>query len=74
MEAKGPGYASFVKNGIFKSWWRGAENLVEQAQRQLGAAGGVPIQWHFAEEAAANATKSLFQQMGIEGIAIIFTP
>jgi hypothetical protein len=74
MDAKGSGYVNFVKNGEFQAWWDGAEGFVQQAQRQLGAAGGTPIQWHFAEEVAANATKALFQQRGINGIEIIFTP
>lgn len=67
LEAKGPGYASFVRNGSFQPWFSGAKGLVSQAQRQLAAAGGSPIQWHFVEEAAANATRALFQQRGISG-------
>jgi len=68
------GYAQFVKGGQFRPWFRGAESLAAQAQRQLGAAGGTPIQWRFAEESAANATRSLFQQRGISGIDIVHFP
>ena len=74
LEAKGPGYATFVRNGSFQPWFSGAEGLVSQAQRQLAAAGGSSIQWHFAEEAAANATRALFQERGIGGIQLLFTP
>lgn len=74
LDAKGLGYARFVKDGQFRSWWRGAGGFVEQAQRQLQAAGGTPIQWHFAEKAAANATRGLFQSRGIGGVEVIFTP
>ena len=74
LDAKGPGYATFVKGGQFQPWWNGADSLVAQAQRQLQVAGGTPIQWHFAEEAAANATQNLFQTHGISGIQIIHTP
>jgi hypothetical protein len=75
LDAKGPGYASFVgTNGEFQSWWGGAGDFVSQAQRQLGVAGGVPIEWHFAEDAAARATRLLFQQNGISGISVLFSP
>jgi hypothetical protein len=74
QEAKGPGYATFVRNGAFLPWFRGADALVSQAQRQVAAAGGARIQWHFAEEAAANATRSLFNKEGITGIQVLFTP
>ena len=74
QEAKGPGYATFVRNGAFQSWFRGADALVSQAQRQVAAAGGARIQWHFAEEAAANATRSLFNREGITWIQVLFTP
>lgn len=74
QEAKGPGYATFVRNGTFQPWFRGADALVSQARRQVTAAGGAPIQWHFAEEAAANATRALFSERGITGIQVLFTP
>jgi len=74
LEAKGPGYASFVRNGTFQDWFRGRNALVRQARRQLEAANGTPIQWHFAEESAANATRALFSKRGITGIEIRYTP
>jgi hypothetical protein len=74
LDAKGPGYARFVRDGEFRPWWRGAEALVSQARRQLAAARGAPIQWHFAEESAASATRALLQGRGISGIDIVVTP
>lgn len=76
LEAKGLGYANFVKNGKFAKWWEetGAKQLVQQARNQKRAANGVPIQWHFAEEVAANATRKLFSDNNIKGIEIIVTP
>ena len=68
------GYAQFVKNGQFQPWFNGADGLAAQAQRQISAANGAPIQWRFAEEAAANATRNLFQQRGITGIDIVHFP
>jgi hypothetical protein len=73
-DAKGPGYARFVKNGQFVKWFSGANSLISQAQRQLAAAGGLPIRWYFAEQAAADATRALFAQNGITGIQIVFAP
>ena len=74
IDAKGPGYAKFVRDGVFRSWYRGADGLVEQAQRQLVAAAGTPIRWHVAEEAAANAIRNLLRSRGITGIDVVFTP
>jgi hypothetical protein len=73
IEAKS-GYAQFVRKAQFRSWFEGADSFVEQAQRQLIAANGAPIQWRFAEESAANATRALFQQRGISGIDIVHVP
>jgi RHS repeat-associated protein len=75
VEAKGPGFAQWVQpNGLFKPYFSGAGEFMAQAQRQLAVAGGRPIEWHFAEEAAANATRTLFQQNGISGINVLFSP
>jgi len=72
QEAKGAGYAwAVTEQGVFRSTFRGADALAAQAQRQLTAAGpGANIQWTFAEEAAANATRALFESRGITGIEI----
>jgi hypothetical protein len=74
MDAKGPGYARFVKNGEFRSWYRGKSDLVDQATRQVNAAGKNQIEWHVAEESAANAMRNLLNSEGITGIRIIHTP
>lgn len=74
QEAKGPGYAKFVKNGEFQPWFGGAEDMVGQAQRQLGVAGGSPITWSFAESDAAAAVRNLFSDRGISGINVVWAP
>jgi RHS repeat-associated protein len=71
VEAKGAGYAAFVKDGAFVSWFKGAAELVAQAQRQLAAAGGAAIRWSFAEAAAAEATRALLKANGIKGIKVV---
>lgn len=71
-------YSQFVdKNkGTFYSWFNGADSLVDEARRQIVAAKGVPIEWHFAEEASLNAVKELFSRSGnnIKGIELKYTP
>jgi filamentous hemagglutinin len=74
LDAKGPGYAKFVSAGAFRPWFRGQQALVNQARRQIAAAGGARVEWHFAEKAAAEAVKRLFESKGISGVDIIHTP
>ncbi|WP_436845726.1 polymorphic toxin-type HINT domain-containing protein [Streptomyces shenzhenensis] len=74
LDAKGPGYAGFVKDGRFRPWYDGADGLADQAQRQLNAAGGTPITWHVAEANAVTAMRNLFADRGISGIKIVHTP
>lgn len=74
LDAKGYGYAKFVKDGKFVGWFsNGAKGLVDQARRQVKAAGGTPIQWHFAEESAADATRTLLKNNSVQGIDVIYT-
>ena len=74
LDAKGPGYAKFVKNGTFRDWFDGAEDLVEQAANQTRAAAGAPITWHVAEEAAVPAIQNLLQRNGFGSIRVVHTP
>ncbi|WP_108985580.1 Tox-REase-5 domain-containing protein [Candidatus Phycosocius bacilliformis] len=74
LEAKGPGYATFVKNGEFRSWFTGKDALVSQVQRQVAAANGTPIIWHVAEAKAADAMRALFATNKVKGITVVHTP
>ena len=76
VEAKGPGYANkFAKNLEPKGWFKqGAKDLVAQAERQIKAAGGIPIRWHVAEEKAAKAIQNLLDAAGLKGIEVVHTP
>jgi len=69
-------YSQFVNvnTGQFQPWFNGANSMVDQAKRQVIAANGTPIQWRFAEESAANATRTLFQQRNVKGIDIVHFP
>jgi RHS repeat-associated protein len=44
LDAKGPGYSGFVEYGKFKDWWSGADELLDQARRQIRAAKGAKIE------------------------------
>lgn len=74
IDAKGPGYATFVRDGQFRPWYRGADALVDQARRQLAVANGAPITWHVAEAEAATAMQNLLRQNNITGITVVHTP
>jgi hypothetical protein len=65
LEAKGLGYAEFVKNGRFHPWFRGQDELLAQAERQLRAAGDFVIRWHVAEEEAVEAIRDLLARNGV---------
>ena len=74
IDAKGPGYANFVEDGKFVSWFTGRDDLLDQANRQLAAANGVPIEWYVAEEDAANAIRDLFSSNGYGAIKVTWKP
>jgi hypothetical protein len=74
LDAKGPGYASFVKDGEFVDWFDGRFALREQARRQLTAAGQTPVVWHVAEEEAVAAIRSWLQRNGLGAIRVVHTP
>ncbi|MFZ3080711.1 MAG: RHS repeat-associated core domain-containing protein [Bellilinea sp.] len=74
LEAKGPGYANFIENGQFRTWFQCARGLVEQARRQFIAAQGIPIEWHVAEITVANLIRYILENAGYDTIKVIFTP
>ena len=70
IDAKGPGYARFTKDGQFQPWWSGQDKIVDQANRQISAAKGASINWIFAEPEAAKATRKVFEKENVKGIKI----
>jgi RHS repeat-associated protein len=71
LEAKGPGYARLLKLPFGDSV---KSKLVAQALRQVAAAGGRQIVWHFAEDEAANIVIQALKEVGIEAIKVLVTP
>lgn len=70
LEAKGPGYQNFVRNGTFRAWYNRASDHVSQARNQLQVAHGTPIEWIVAEEAAIPAFQKLLEREGLSRIAL----
>ncbi len=71
IDAKGPGYLNRIQSQ------RGAEiiglKLLDQAQRQLKAAGDVPVRWIVAEKDFERALKRMFDKNNIN-IEVVFKP
>jgi len=67
-------YNFAIKDGQFRRWFGGKKDILKQADRQLRAANGLPIQWHFSQEEARDAFQRLLNREGIEGIDLIHTP
>jgi hypothetical protein len=77
LDAKGPGYANkFGADLAPKRWFEnsGAQQLIDQAERQLKVAKGVPIRWHVAEKKAADAIRKLLEGAAVQGIEVVHTP
>ena len=73
LDVRGPGYANFVaSNGEFQPWFNGQYSLIDQAERQVAAAQGQPIQWSVAEPSAATAIQNLLKSQGVKGISVIY--
>jgi RHS repeat-associated protein len=73
IEAKS-GYDRFIdKNGDFHSWFsKGVDGIISQAERQLKAANGAPVEWHFSSPITLKATKKVFEENDIRGIILIY--
>ena len=69
---RGRAMPNFVnKSGEFYKWFAGRTTLIEQALRQIKAAKGMAIEWHFAEESALKATQKLLNDAHITGIKLV---
>lgn len=74
LEAKGPGYAKFIRDGKFRPFFKGEQSLIRQARHQADVAKGTPIEWHVAEHEFAAALRRTLSRARIGGIRIIHTP
>ncbi|WNG42939.1 hypothetical protein F0U60_01635 [Archangium minus] len=70
LEVKGPGYRQLLKKMQGRPWFEGVEEMLDQAERQLKAAGSTPLQWHFAEQEVADLMRRRFQSKNLDRIEI----
>ena len=74
IEAKGSGYWDQLKKGPNSYPWIGTlDKMLDQAKRQIEAAKGRPIEWHFAEKEVADYIRPIFAKR-YPSIAVIYTP
>ena len=75
QETKGLGYDKHFDADLEpKEYFKGADRLVRQAERQLRVANGTPIRWHVAEPRMVPILHKLFREKKITGIEVVFTP
>jgi hypothetical protein len=77
LDGKGRNYDNkFLDTLEPRHWFKhtGAQELLENARRQLHVANGVPILWHVAEPKAAKAIGLLLKQNRYGAIQVIHTP
>ncbi|SES85416.1 Tox-REase-5 domain-containing protein [Stigmatella erecta] len=75
IETKATGYAQWIDQKLeFSGVFQGRFQLLEQAQRQIRAARGTPIQWIVAEEKLAGALRKLFKANGLDEIEVLHLP
>jgi hypothetical protein len=73
LEAKGPGYAKHMINPTeWKEWYGGAKDMEKQMERQHDAAAGRLVEWHFAEEPAANYFREYAKKYA--NVIVLYTP
>ena len=68
LEAKGPGYARLLQQKFAGSVY---DKLIAQAGRQVAAAAGRQIVWHFAEQEAADAIGDALIKLGIKVVVTL---
>jgi hypothetical protein len=74
IEAKGGGYLEMLQKGSNGMQWLGVQDkLLGQANGQLQAAQGRPIEWYFKAQPVAEYVRELFSHHDL-GITVIYAP
>ncbi|MFJ5560002.1 Tox-REase-5 domain-containing protein [Streptomyces sp. NPDC093250] len=71
LEAKN-GYDSFLTSDRTELTPSGREKLLTEARRQVSAANGKDIEWHFSNEEVADAARDAFEDAGLD-IEVVHT-
>ncbi|MBN9681454.1 MULTISPECIES: restriction endonuclease fold toxin 5 domain-containing protein [unclassified Corallococcus] len=75
LEAKGPGYAKFIKDDMsLEEFYRGFVKVLDQARRQSRLAQGKRIRWIVAEERFATFLRNAFELNGIRIDVVTISP
>jgi filamentous hemagglutinin len=75
LEAKGPGYATFL-NGQdgWRDWFTSLQEVQDQMEDQARAAAGRVVEWHFAEPGVADYFRAYAQNQNLTNVVVIYTP
>jgi hypothetical protein len=74
IEAKGD-YSGFVdKEGKLYWWFSKEQSLIDQAERQLGAAQGTPVDWYIANEPSMKIIEEIITREGHTEINFVLLP
>ncbi len=69
------GYLNFVNtNGEFQDFFTGQADIISQARRQINAAEGLPVEWHFEHDIVRKAFEKLLKDEGLNNLYLIHTP
>ncbi len=71
LEAKN-GYDSFLTSDRAELTPSGSERLLTEARRQVSAANGKDIEWHFSNKEVADAAREAFENAGLD-IEVVHT-
>nr|WP_239577089.1 Tox-REase-5 domain-containing protein [Archangium primigenium] len=75
LEAKAREYEKWFDADLQPRWgYEGLEGMVQQARRQKGLTGGVPLRWHVAEARMVPILQRAFREARIPGIEVVHTP
>jgi hypothetical protein len=74
IEAKGDGYLEMLLKGPDRMPWLGVQaKLLKQANAQLQAAQGRPVEWYFKAQPVADFVRALFRDQALR-ITVIYAP
>jgi hypothetical protein len=73
IEAKGTGYQAMMEKKSEYPWKGVVEKLLDQANRQLEAAGPRPVVWFVAEKKVADFIRDLFEKNDLK-ITVMWAP
>lgn len=73
IEAKGDKFGQAMRSGRAYPWFGMVAYMMDQARRQVAAAGGRAIEWHFSDPGVADYMRSRFAENGLN-IGTVYTP